>query len=1400
MDLKDTLQQAITHHKAGELENAEQLYRSILSEQVKHPDANHNLGVLLKQGDKANIALPFFKTALESNPNQGQYWISYIDTLIHLGQYDAAQNVLNQGQSKGLKGDAVDQLKERLNSKVKPSPESVGTQTKPANTTTLASNNLEPAIQLRESGDYQKAYDWLEDWNLKHPNDPEIIAHLAHLLLLLKKDDLAFKKLDQALLIAPDTALVQRNLARIYLKKNKPNDALTAATKAFDVDSHNHENRLVLASALSASGEKIKALKLVESIIKTNSDYAEAYATRALLRLQDQDLKSAIVDCEKALSIKPHLVQLWALSAKLYYQEKNLLKAITALEQTLVIAPDNIDYMIDIGEFYREADKTEQSLSILSRAVELAPERENAWINYGTVLQQLERLTEAKTAYHNALTINPDKPELLNNLAVMAKSTGDLEKSVEYFTKAIQLNPDFAEAQCNLGLTLHELGQLEEAVKRYEQALAIKPDYAEAHYNLGITLKKLGQLDAAVKSFEQALSIKPGYAEAQCSLGTTLQELGQLDAAVKHYEQALSIKPDYAEAHYNLGTTLRALGQLEAAVKSFKQLLTIKPDHVEAHCNIGNTLQELGQLEAAVKSYEQALAIKPDFAEGYSNLGITLHELGQLDAAVKSFEQALSIKPDYAEAQCNLGITLKKLGQLDAAVKSFEQALSIKPDLAEAHYNLGNTLKELGQLAAAVKRYEQALAIKPDFAEGYSNLGVTLQELGQLDAAVKRYEQALVIKPDYAEAQCNLGNTLKELGKLEVAVKSFEQALSIKPDLAEAHYNLGNTLKELGQLDAAVKRYEQALSIKPDYAEAQCNLGITLKELGQLEAAVKRYEQALVIKPDYAEVHNNLGITLKELGQLEAAVKRYEQALVIKPDYAEAQCNLGNTLKELGQLEAAVKRYEQALDIQPDFAEAWGNVFFTAKALDLSSTQNNWLESYKKNLDAAILNSIHFKLLEYRLNAFNPHAVDDCFNDAINALPLISHEKIQNPSPPAQSTELPSISNNTIALIHFGRSGTGLLHSLIDNHPEISTLPSIYFSEYYNADVWGELIAQGWDQLPENFIKQFAVLFDARSSMPIPSIDKPIAHLGQKEGMANVGVNRDDFLTVDQNRFASELRQLMADYANLTPQTFFTLVHSAYDKALNNSANKQSIFYHIHNPSPYATLNFLRYNPEAKLLMMVREPVQSCESWVKKGVKESAEITHTRIVTMLFDIDQIAFRRQDSIGVRLEDLKARPEATMAALGDWMGIEDSPTLYEMTAQGKKWWGDPSSPDYSAEGMSPFDDAAIIRKVGSVFSVQDQFILRTLFYPFSVRFGYAEENLEQFKADLKSIKLLLDEPFGFQEKLAENLSQDLDAITRSGAALYLRAALHDRWAVLNEFNDYPHMLKPLVIQES
>ena len=215
--------------------------------------------------------------------------------------------------------------------------------------------------------------------------------------------------------------------------------------------------------------------------------------------------------------------------------------------------------------------------------------------------------------------------------------------------------------------------------------------------------------------------------------------------------------------------------------------------------------------------------------------------------------------------------------------------------------------------------------------------------------------------------------------------------------------------------------------------------------------------------------------------------------------------------------------------------------------------------------------------------------------------------------------------------------------------------------------------------------------------------------------------------------------------------------------------------------------------------MMVREPVQSCESWVRTlFLENNHRAFNHRIISMLFAVDQVAFRMRDSVGVRLEDLKTKPEATLRSLCTWMGIEDSPTLYQMTAQGKKWWGDPTSPDYDTnKAMDPFDTTSIQRSVGSIFSEQDQFVLGTLFYPFSVRFGYREPDPVAFGKDLKEIRPLLDELLDFERVMSERSKIDPDQFKRSGTCLLLHAGLMDRWDVLNEFKDYPHLLFSLKI---
>jgi 2-polyprenyl-3-methyl-5-hydroxy-6-metoxy-1,4-benzoquinol methylase/thioredoxin-like negative regulator of GroEL len=112
--LDQALQKGVEAHKAGKVQEADRYYTAILKANPNHPDANHNMGVLAVGIGKVETALPFFKTALDTNPNIDQFWISYIDALIKLDRLDEASEVFKTAKTKGVKGNGFEQLKKRL--------------------------------------------------------------------------------------------------------------------------------------------------------------------------------------------------------------------------------------------------------------------------------------------------------------------------------------------------------------------------------------------------------------------------------------------------------------------------------------------------------------------------------------------------------------------------------------------------------------------------------------------------------------------------------------------------------------------------------------------------------------------------------------------------------------------------------------------------------------------------------------------------------------------------------------------------------------------------------------------------------------------------------------------------------------------------------------------------------------------------------------------------------------------------------------------------------------------------------------------------------------------------------------------------------------------------------------
>ena len=644
-----------------------------------------------------------------------------------------------------------------------------------------------------------------------------------------------------------------------------------------------------------------------------------------------------------------------------------------------------------------------------------------------------------------------------------------------------------------------------------------------------------------------------------------------------------------------------------------------------------------------------------------------------------------------------------------------------------------------------------------------------------------------------------LGAIFSQTGRKSKAMDANLKALQIAPHNPQAHNNYGITLQELGRFNEAEKSFKKSILLKDDFFEAYNNLGIALKELERFDEAEESFRKSILLKPDYAGAHNNLGNLLKNLGRLDEAEASFKQALSLNDNNAGAYNNLGNLLKDKGDLLAAINNLKKAIDIQPHNPEPWNNIFFPLQASKpLTSSIEKHVLSLSKYENSKYI-QISKSILNYRLNV-GTFSIENYLNQTLKTMSSDDSIFIKNPrAPSAEPIKEIDMPKKITALVHFGRSGTGLLHSLIDGHPEVSTLPSIYFSEFFDRLTWTKIIAGGWNEMAERFTKIYEVLFDASSLTKIASKGmRMIDNIGQKEGMTNVGTQRNEVVSIDKVIFIKELNKLMDCHNSLNTFTFFKLIHFAYEKAINSQNKKSQIFYHIHNPDTYAQLNFLRLSPNTNWLMMVREPLQNCESWIKKDFdKNNYKNIANKIFEMLFDIDQPIFINKNSIGVKLEDLKKYPKKTISALCDWLEISENDSLYQMTMQGKKWWGDPTSPDYTKDGMDPFGKTSINRKLGSIFSKSDQFILRTLFYPFSVCFGYAEENLDKFKNDLTKIRPLINQMFDFEKKIAQNTDITPEKFMKDGSYLYLRSGMIERWNTLKKFNTYPNMIKLLKI---
>ena len=466
LTLEEALQKAVEAHQAGQTREAERLYSFVLNAQPNHPDANHNMGALAVSVDKRPEALAYFKIALEADPSINQYWLSYIDALIKLGQLDDAKSLFNQAKDKGAKGEAFEQIEKRL------SELSVGeVQSQDPDP---PSEQLQPIISLYTQGHLQQALSEISQMLERFPNSAILYNIAGSSNVGLMQLDIAINSYKQALQIRPDFAEVYRNMG----------------------------------DALKLNGDLEAAIDSYKKAVLIKPDFAVAYNSMGIALNDKGDLKEAI-DCYRwAISLKTNYANAHCNLGNALKDKGDLDGAIDSYKQAIIAKPDYADAYQNMGVALQNKGDLEAAINSYEQALIIKPNSFEAYNNMGVALHDKGDIDSAIGSYQQAIKINPDFAEAYNNIGLSMRSKGDLEAAIDSYKKAIKINPDYAEAYNNMGIALEKEDKLKEARELYKSALFQLPKVYEHPYAFyrGQIYQKIWDYDGSSGSNKQYFS------------------------------------------------------------------------------------------------------------------------------------------------------------------------------------------------------------------------------------------------------------------------------------------------------------------------------------------------------------------------------------------------------------------------------------------------------------------------------------------------------------------------------------------------------------------------------------------------------------------------------------------------------------------------------------------------------------------------------------------------------------------------------------------------------------------------------------------------------------------------------------------------------------------------------
>jgi predicted O-linked N-acetylglucosamine transferase (SPINDLY family) len=164
-------------------------------------------------------------------------------------------------------------------------------------------------------------------------------------------------------------------------------------------------------------------------------------------------------------------------------QQGDAAEALAAFDRALQLKPDLVQAVHRQGMVLHSLGRLDEALSAFDRALRLRPGGPAIHSSRGLALQEQGRLSEALAAYDRALELKPDAIGALVNRGNLLREQGRLSEALAAYDRALELKPDAIIALVNRGNLLKDQACFPQALAAYKNALSVKPDAAIAYSN-----------------------------------------------------------------------------------------------------------------------------------------------------------------------------------------------------------------------------------------------------------------------------------------------------------------------------------------------------------------------------------------------------------------------------------------------------------------------------------------------------------------------------------------------------------------------------------------------------------------------------------------------------------------------------------------------------------------------------------------------------------------------------------------------------------------------------------------------------------------------------------------------------------------------------------------------------